>query len=256
MKVLNVDIESPESKQKKANTLAEKLKAMKATKDAKKEERKKQLAAAKGEQKDEEMKMDLPGAKKGLNRNPQNEALKKLVKEELLKDNPKVQKAKEPIITTKAIQFDKVNPRWHVLSFIQIMYDKKKYGPFIVQMNRHNPKSKTPQIAEYAVIKHLNGEDSGCVVFTFGGPQFLRFSNYNRGVDFPLEDLIYYYNKKSITLDPKDDREKKKLDEERKLIEGYYKSCSIYELQQIETKERDKDLKFRVLYELINKLGR
>ena len=122
-------------------------------------------------------------------------------------------------------------------------------------MNRHNPKSKIPQIAEYAVIKHIDGYDRGCVVFTFGGPQFIRFSSY-QGEDFALEDLIYYYNKKQITLDPKDKIEKGKLEFERKQIEGYYKTYSIYELELIETSERDKDLKYRILYELITKLGR
>jgi len=50
--------------------------------------------------------------------------------------------------------------------------------------------------------------------------------------------------------------EKGKLEFERKQIEGYYKTYSIYELELIETSERDKDLKYRILYELITKLGR
>jgi len=59
-----------------------------------------------------------------------------------------------------------------------------------------------------------------------------------------------------LTLDPKDKIEKGKLEFERKQIEGYYKTYSIYELELIETRERDKDLKYRILYELITKLGR
>ena len=82
---------------------------MRDTKDAKKAE----LAGAKKEEQ-----KDKPEAKRGLSRNPQNDELKKLFKQELLKDKPKVQKVKQPIIATKANQFDQIARKWHALRYI------------------------------------------------------------------------------------------------------------------------------------------